>query len=100
MEVLRQDDWTQEVTTRLRSFEKSLIIALKEKGWDGKESEETVTWSFAGGLFYSITVITTIGTSLYIFAFVRLRVIASNVPSRVNSLIFRLWPYCTQNRHC
>lgn len=61
MEVLRQEDWTQEVTNRLRSFEKSLIIALKEKGWDGKESEETVTWTFAGGLFYSITVITTIG---------------------------------------
>ncbi len=35
--------------------------ALKEKGWDGKESEDTVTWSFAGALFYSITVITTIG---------------------------------------
>lgn len=61
MEVLRQDDWTTEVTTRLRTFEKSLIVALKEKGWDGKESEETVTWTFAGGLFYSITVITTIG---------------------------------------
>ena len=30
-------------------------------GWDGKESNDTVTWTFAGGLFYSITVITTIG---------------------------------------
>ena len=61
MEVLRHENWTEEVTGRLRSFEKSLIIALKEKGWDGKESDETVTWTFAGGLFYSITVITTIG---------------------------------------
>ena len=61
MEVLSQDNWTSEVTNELRKFEKSLIIALKEKGWDGNESEDTVTWTFAGGLFYSITVITTIG---------------------------------------
>jgi len=61
MEVLRQDNWTAEVTSELRNFEKSLIVALKEKGWDGKESLDTVTWSFTGGLFYSITVITTIG---------------------------------------
>ncbi|XP_023327035.1 uncharacterized protein LOC111700379 [Eurytemora carolleeae] len=49
------------VTETLRKFEKSLIISLKEKGWDGKEEESTVTWSFTGALFYSITVITTIG---------------------------------------
>jgi hypothetical protein len=64
MEVLSQDNWTSEVTNELRKFEKSLIIALKEKGWDGNESEETITWTFAGGLFYSITVITTIGKTL------------------------------------
>ena len=61
MEVLRQDNWTAEVTHQLELFEKSLIIALKEKGWDGKEDEDQVTWTFAGSLFYSITVITTIG---------------------------------------
>merc|ERR1719187_1991361 len=61
MEVLHQQNWTKQVTDSLKSFEKQLIIALKEKGWDGKESNQTVTWSFAGSLFYSITVITTIG---------------------------------------
>ena len=61
MEVLRQDNWTDEVTGQLRNFEKDLIIALKERGWDGKEDETSLTWTFAGSLFYSITVITTIG---------------------------------------
>ena len=63
MQVLNESTWQASVTNKLRLFEKSLIIALKEKGWDGKESNETVTWTFAGGLFYSITVITTIGIS-------------------------------------
>merc|ERR1719219_1416827 len=61
MEVLHQQNWTREVTDSLKTFEKHLIIALKEKGWDGNENNDTVTWSFAGSLFYSITVITTIG---------------------------------------
>ena len=32
MEVLKEEQWQEEVTSKLRSFEKSLIIALKEKG--------------------------------------------------------------------
>ena len=63
MEVLHQENWTSEVSSSLKRFEKQLIIALKEEGWDGKEDEGTVTWTFAGALFYCITVITTIGKS-------------------------------------
>ena len=95
MDVLKKDEWTSNVTNELRTFERSLITALKQKGkeifvyvlifytykisyndvqdfwypnliffakgWDGSEREDTVTWSFSGALFYSITVITTIG---------------------------------------
>ena len=61
MEVLHQENWTAEVTDQLRRFEKTLIIAMKEKGWDGKEDEASIRWTFSGSLFYSITVITTIG---------------------------------------
>lgn len=61
------ENWTAEVTTSLKRFEKQLIIAMKEKGWDGKEDEDTVMWTFAGALFYSITVITTIGSWSSIF---------------------------------
>ena len=67
MDVLEQKNWTDDVTSRLKRFEKGIIIALKDKGWDGKESNETVTWTFPGGLFYSITVITTIGTIFFTF---------------------------------
>ena len=42
MDVLHQENWTSHVTEKLKDFEKSLIIALKEKGWDGSEDTEQV----------------------------------------------------------
>ena len=47
-----------------QSFFSLIPYYLSPKGWDGIEDEKTVTWDFAGGLFYSITVITTIGIIL------------------------------------
>ena len=32
MDVLKKDEWTSNVTKELRTFEKSLITALKQKG--------------------------------------------------------------------
>ena len=81
MEVLHQENWTSEVSSSLKRFEKQLIIALKEEGWDGKEDEGTVTWTFAGALFYCITVITTIGKiSLPLLVTVSLQVTATLLP--------------------
>merc|ERR1712107_675727 len=42
--VLHEGNWTDAVKRRLKMFEKNVIIALKDKGWDGNESEETQTW--------------------------------------------------------
>ena len=32
MDVLKKDEWTSNVTNELRTFERSLITALKQKG--------------------------------------------------------------------
>lgn len=34
---------------------------MTKDGWDGSEEENNIQWTFAGALFYSIIVITTIG---------------------------------------
>nr|XP_031838304.1 uncharacterized protein LOC116429463 isoform X2 [Nomia melanderi] len=34
---------------------------MEKEGWDGREGEDDIQWTFAGALFYSIVVITTIG---------------------------------------
>ncbi len=61
VEVLAEGNWTQNVTTRLKEFEHTLLKAMKQQGWDGVEGGEAVNWTFMGSLFYAITVITTIG---------------------------------------
>lgn len=37
---------------------------MKKEGWDGSEDLNNIQWTFAGALFYSIIVITTIGLSI------------------------------------
>ncbi|KAJ9596728.1 hypothetical protein L9F63_012251 [Diploptera punctata] len=60
-EVLKEDNWTDHVRNRLKMFEQDLLRSMKSDGWDGTEDENVVQWTFAGALFYSIIVITTIG---------------------------------------
>lgn len=38
---------------------------MKKDGWDGIEEVDTIQWTFAGALFYSIIVITTIGKFIW-----------------------------------
>ena len=61
MDVLVQEEWTINVTERLKRFETHLIESMKKKGWDGSEETDKVQWTLAGALFYSIILITTIG---------------------------------------
>ncbi|XP_076060899.1 potassium two pore domain channel subfamily K member galene isoform X2 [Oratosquilla oratoria] len=61
MKVLNEMEWSEQVRTRLQAFEKDLINAIKMEGWDGEETGATKQWTFAGALFYSIILITTIG---------------------------------------
>lgn len=62
IDVLVQEEWIVNVTDRLKNFETHLIESMKKKGWDGSEDENKVQWTLAGALFYSIILITTIGT--------------------------------------
>lgn len=59
--VLHQENWTSSAIERLKLFEKELLWAMRSQGWDGSEDVEVLQWTFAGALFYSIIVITTIG---------------------------------------
>lgn len=59
--VLRESDWMANVSKHLASFEKQILTAIKTDGWDGDEDPLKSQWTFAGSLFYSIIVITTIG---------------------------------------
>ncbi|GAB1859539.1 Potassium channel subfamily K member 9 [Camponotus japonicus] len=60
-DVLIRDNWTEKALKELKEFEDSLLKKMSKEGWDGSEEENNIQWTFAGALFYSIIVITTIG---------------------------------------
>ncbi|XP_050333179.1 uncharacterized protein LOC126761233 [Bactrocera neohumeralis] len=59
--VLSETDWINNVKKDLAGFETQIVTAIKTNGWDGDEDVTKSQWTFAGSLFYSIIVITTIG---------------------------------------
>ncbi len=61
IDVLNETEWTDDVTSRLREFERRILNAIRVEGWNGSENEDKIQWTFAGSLFYSIVCITTIG---------------------------------------
>ncbi|KOX71128.1 Two pore potassium channel protein sup-9 [Melipona quadrifasciata] len=60
VEVLIRENWTDKALRELKSFENNLVWMMEKEGWDGSEGEDDIQWTFAGALFYSIVVITTI----------------------------------------
>lgn len=62
--VLNESDWIADVKKDLANFEKQILTVMKSDGWDGDEDITKSQWTFAGSLFYSIIVITTIGKKI------------------------------------
>lgn len=61
--MLEKSNFTENAEQLLKSFQREIYVATKEKGWDGKDDslESVKQWSFASSLLYAITVMTTIG---------------------------------------
>lgn len=64
--IFSEELWKSKVNDILSGYQKKLVNAV-EKGWDGTDSTDNRQWTFAGAFLYSLTVITTIGQSLYPF---------------------------------
>ncbi|KRY70575.1 Potassium channel subfamily K member 18, partial [Trichinella pseudospiralis] len=58
--VLYEEEWIQKVQEELLSFKQTLLSAIW-KGYDARDYEENVQWTFSGAFLYSLSVITTIG---------------------------------------
>ncbi|KRY21077.1 Potassium channel subfamily K member 18, partial [Trichinella patagoniensis] len=64
--VLYEEEWIQKVQEELLSFKQTLLSAIW-KGYDARDYEENVQWTFSGAFLYSLSVITTIGVGFSLF---------------------------------
>ena len=67
--ALYRSFWNKELFSILRGFEQDMSTLIHDYDWDGQLGDEPYQWTFANSLLYSVTIITTIGTSiLYVFS--------------------------------
>ena len=66
LNILHQQNWSAIAERVFLDFQLQVFHAAKHRGWDGKDGETELQWSFAGALLYSVTVITTIGKSCWV----------------------------------
>ncbi|GJQ88767.1 hypothetical protein Trydic_g14246, partial [Trypoxylus dichotomus] len=59
MNIFNQTNWKEIITKELELYQRNVILAVKEKGYDGTD-HSTKTWSISVAFLYSLTVITTI----------------------------------------
>lgn len=59
--TMSKENFTGQVRAILNRLQTQIVLAVKEKGWDGVDGVGKEQWSFAGALLYAVTVITTIG---------------------------------------
>lgn len=59
---LVEEEWKAAAKESILAFQKSIVEAVQEKGYEGEDFIGN-RWSFSGAFLYSLTVITTIGES-------------------------------------
>lgn len=63
--LFSEEDWRKRVEEELLTFQNTVVDAV-QYGYEGEEEPKS-RWSISGAFLYSLTVITTIGKTMYNF---------------------------------